>query len=1004
LKPRFRDLVDIATLQTLAESLWTAAKIPTWILDPDGEILVGIGWQPICTEFHRIHPETEALCRQSDRYILDFVNSDKPIPECGYIEYFCKNGLIDIGLPVFIDGNHLATVFFGQFFYESPDKDFFRKQARAFGFDEEAYLAALRRVPVLSKEKVATILNLHTHFVSLLSQMGLQKLHEVEARKRVEVSEKKFRDLFEHAGDAIFIHDMQLNFLDINEEACRLTGYSRQELLKMTLPQVHSPSHRPNIDSDVSAIRACGQMVVEAEFQTKGGRTFPIEVSLRVIEFEGEQAIMGIVRDISDRKKAEEELRYRQAFEKLVSEISTKFVRLAPEDTSYGIDFTLSKLGHFSKADRCYILNLQEDGIAIGCMNEWCAPGIPSQIHDRRNFNGDELPWAFNKLRAGKLIYVPTLKTLPPEAFQEKKRWESIGLKSLIGVPIVLRGRVLGGFVLETVTRENAWNEGDILLLNTISEIISNAFERQRDKEALKKSESRFRSFFENSPIAMAIASPDGRLVEVNSRASHHFGFSREEFIGRSVEDITHPDDLALTRTLYEELRSGKRELIDYEKRYLRKDGTVFWGRTTIAPIKESNGDISAFVCLVLDISELKEAEKELREREIAYKKLSQEFAALLDAIPDVIVQISPDMRTMWGNRSFADAHGVAVGALDGELCYKVWHDRNEPCLDCPTVAAFTSGCIEEHISIRPDGSNWELKAIPLKNSRGEVTSVIEIASDITEKIQIRHDAERFARLASLGELSAGIAHEINNPNGLIQMNGSVLADILPHLLSPHEERYSHDGDFRLGRLPYGRIREELPNRLDEIIGATRRISRIVNDLKNFTRPVDNVLFEPFDLNDAVNVALRLVKSTLVKSTDRFVVEFDDTIPRMTGSPQGIDQILVNILLNACHALPAKDHGIFLSTSWNKRKKRAVITLRDEGIGIPPENLERITDPFFTTRRTSGGTGLGLSISLRIARQMNAELRFTSEQGKGTTVTLSIPLDVTQPSQDLPNN
>jgi polar amino acid transport system substrate-binding protein len=247
-------------------------------------------------------------------------------------------------------------------------------------------------------------------------------------------------------------------------------------------------------------------------------------------------------------------------------------------------------------------------------------------------------------------------------------------------------------------------------------------------------------------------------------------------------------------------------------------------------------------------------------------------------------------------------------------------------------------------------------------------------------------------KMASLGILVSGVAHEINNPNGLMLLNLPILRDVYADALAALEERYAREGDFLLGGVSYARMRDEVPQMLEEMVHASQRIKRIVEDLKDFARPDAVAVMEPFDLNRVVQAAVRLVDPSLRKATTHFSATYAEDLPTVYGNPQRIEQVVVNLLINACQALPASDRAIEMATSSDPAGGMVVLTVRDEGVGIPDEHLLRLTDPFFTTKRESGGTGLGLSISAGIVKEHGGEISFTSPPAGGTTVTLALPV------------
>ncbi len=246
-------------------------------------------------------------------------------------------------------------------------------------------------------------------------------------------------------------------------------------------------------------------------------------------------------------------------------------------------------------------------------------------------------------------------------------------------------------------------------------------------------------------------------------------------------------------------------------------------------------------------------------------------------------------------------------------------------------------------------------------------------------------------KMAALGVLVSGVAHEINNPNGLILLNMPILKEAYADAAELLEERYQQQGDFVLGGLPYSRMRQELPLLLEEMHDGAKRIKRIVEDLKNFARLDERTELETIDLNEVAQASVRLVERSLRTATNRFEAVYGAGLPQVRGNRQRIEQVLVNLLLNACQALPDTGRGIFLTTFCDPSGSSVGLTLRDEGCGIAPEHLAHLTDPFFTTKRESGGTGLGLSVSSGIVKEHGGRLEFVSEPGQGTTVTLLLP-------------
>ena len=275
--------------------------------------------------------------------------------------------------------------------------------------------------------------------------------------------------------------------------------------------------------------------------------------------------------------------------------------------------------------------------------------------------------------------------------------------------------------------------------------------------------------------------------------------------------------------------------------------------------------------------------------------------------------------------------------------------------------------------------------------------------ADLTREIAERRHAEQELllnqqqllqadKMAALGILVSGVAHEINNPTGLILLDIPVLKrahlDAAPIL----QEYFEEHGDFSLGGIPYSQMRQEIPRILGGMQDGAQRIKRIVHDLKDFARRDDAGDKKLIDLNRVVQTALRLVDPTIRKATADLVTDLGEGLPRFLGNTQRIEQVVVNLVLNACQALPDRDHGIKIVTGLGANRQQLELRVQDQGTGIAPEHLSRLTDPFFTTKRESGGTGLGLSVSAGIVKEHGGSISFDSAPGKGTTVTLSFPV------------
>jgi polar amino acid transport system substrate-binding protein len=275
---------------------------------------------------------------------------------------------------------------------------------------------------------------------------------------------------------------------------------------------------------------------------------------------------------------------------------------------------------------------------------------------------------------------------------------------------------------------------------------------------------------------------------------------------------------------------------------------------------------------------------------------------------------------------------------------------------------------------------------------------IVSIGIDITDRKRMEKEAELRRRqliqadkMASLGILVSGVAHEINNPNNFIMMNAPILRkawdDIAPILKGYAAER----GDFSLAGIPYSEMCGHVPALFDGIQEGAERIRQIVMNLKDYSREDASNITQGVNLNTAVAAALRLLSNQMKQSTDFVSVTYSETLPCVNGSLQRLEQVIINLVQNACQALQTRDKGIEIRTFHDKKNGEVVVRVRDEGIGITEAQMDYIFDPFYTTKRETGGTGLGLSVCAGIVKEHNGRLEFSSKPGVGTTVSLVLP-------------
>lgn len=274
----------------------------------------------------------------------------------------------------------------------------------------------------------------------------------------------------------------------------------------------------------------------------------------------------------------------------------------------------------------------------------------------------------------------------------------------------------------------------------------------------------------------------------------------------------------------------------------------------------------------------------------------------------------------------------------------------------------------------------------------------IWIVRDISERKKseerARHQQQQLLhadKMISLGLLVSGVAHEINNPNSIALLNLPMLARTWESVKPILDEYYEENGDFTVAGLEYTEMRQQVPLLCSELEESAVRIKQIVKDLKDYARQESSGSLDEVEINEIVRSAVRLTTNVIHKSTNHFTVEYADTLPLVQGNRQRLIQVVINLIQNSCEALENSEESITVTTRYNRHSNGVEIEVRDTGAGIDPEVINKVTDPFFTTKRTMGGTGLGLSVSAGIVKEHNGIINFTSAPGSGTSVIIVLP-------------
>jgi PAS domain S-box-containing protein len=501
--------------------------------------------------------------------------------------------------------------------------------------------------------------------------------------------------------------------------------------------------------------------------------------------------------------------------------------------------------------------------------------------------------------------------------------------------------------------------------------IFEDVTERRAAEEALRENEARFRAAFENAAVGASIVDLSGRFLRVNRFLCRLTGYAEEELRSKTFSEITHPEDVHIGLDALRRQLAGEEEFASFEKRYLRKDGGVVHMIVSPTLIRDAAGAPSSFVSLFQDVSERKAAEEKLGR--------SEEFVrTILDSVDEGFILIDRNYRVLTANKAFCAQSGLPCDEVIGLPCDDVARGARRPCAredaECAGRRAFATA--EPATSIRrcENGHDtpryFERRAFPVLNDAGAVATVIETVRDITEKRLLEEERLKTQKLEAIGTLAGGIAHDFNN----------LLQGVFGHISLAKME------------LAPGTPAHEMLSQAEEALHLSVNLTTQLLTFSKGGKPIRR----------------RTALHTVIESSAKFALSGSRTGCRVSLAedlrPAEVDegqigQVIQNIVLNADQAM-APGGTVEIAARNARAPSKAlppalapgdyvVITVRDHGAGMPPKVLERIFDPYFTTKEK--GSGLGLATSYSIVRNHGGLIDVASEVGRGSLFCVYLP-------------
>jgi signal transduction histidine kinase len=357
------------------------------------------------------------------------------------------------------------------------------------------------------------------------------------------------------------------------------------------------------------------------------------------------------------------------------------------------------------------------------------------------------------------------------------------------------------------------------------------------------------------------------------------------------------------------------------------------------------------------DLRGQKKLEKKIREAK-------RNLEAIFDGIRDQISVQTPDYRILRVNRAVIEHYHTEYNELIGKKCYEAYYQRTQPCEKCPvSVTIQTQQSSSSIIKISESDTTLRILSYPVSNDKGDLFAVAEYVQDITEEKRLQEQLIQSEKLAGIGFLASGIAHEINNPlSGVIGMAELCMTEENP---------------------------QEIKSYLADIFICAQRIGEIAKGLKSYSRMAKDGSQTLVDVNEVLENSLKIIRLGIKTNSVEVIKKFQP-VEKIQGNCGEIQQVFSNLITNAFQAINGK--GGMLTLATRPFQDSVEVKVSDNGMGISPKYLNQIFDPFFTTKNPGEGTGLGLNIVYRIVTKYEGTIDVESKVNVGTTFTVKFPI------------
>jgi PAS domain S-box-containing protein len=529
----------------------------------------------------------------------------------------------------------------------------------------------------------------------------------------------------------------------------------------------------------------------------------------------------------------------------------------------------------------------------------------------------------------------------------------------------------------------------------------------QEQLKELTRAEEKYRNIFENAIEGIFQSSPDGRFFNVNPSMAEILGYDSPDELLASIRDIAtqfyvKPED----RRRFRRLMDQNNRVIEFETQLYRKDGSIITAAESARTVRDAGGEILYYEGYLVDITQRKKAVEALHQTK-------EQLSLLLESLPIVpfTCKADGDFGITYVSRTIEEITGYKPEHFTADSSFWARHVSEEDCgrimSELPDLFRNEKYRTEYRFQAADDTYRWfeDTRRLVRSPSR-EIRHIAGTWRDITEEKRLRKEADyrlqqmiQTDKMASLGEVVSGVAHEINNPNSFITYNVPLLEEtwqIFAPILARHQKDNPH---WRYRGMGMDELCDDMVEIIQSIKTGSDRINRIVKDLKDFVRLDEGLPLTPVNVNQVIEKAYTIFGAQVRKSVAKVQMALAPDLPLIQGHFQKLEQVVTNLVINSLRAMPDREAGrLSITTRFLPVHDAVAVLVEDNGTGMAPDVLDRIFEPFFTLRRESGGTGLGLSISYGLVKEHSGILGVLSRPGKGSRFAVFLPTD---PGADL---